>query len=129
MVAPAAGCSHLTGQSVTVVAPANGALVIFVTEVFFISHTAGTEDLWYVGPGTDTNDCAFAVDQQSYMIDTIPAGDATDSLIQRSGSFSSVLPVTSGNSYTIYVNINFSSGADAGDEVNRGTIVAVFYPS
>ncbi len=121
-------CTHFTGQSVSLTPPANGSVVIYVSEIILINHVVNTEDGWFISVGLTATDCT-SISPNSYIVDSIPAGTSTDPAVQRSASFVTVVNVVSGTPYTFYVNGYMFSGNDPNDLFNRGSIVAVFYQS
>jgi len=117
-------CVQYSGMVVSLTVPTTGTIVVQSTVVELISHTAGTMDNHWLRISPVSGDCSNSVFLGLFTVDSELPNDWVWPTI----SLQYAEPVSAGT-YTYYVNCRMFEGADASDEFQYGSMVAVFYPS
>ncbi len=120
------GCTNYISVSITV--PQAGNVTLVSSLHVWVSHTAGTADLWVFVARQSASDCGIAFSDPTAFLMEVSAGQATDTSINLAGALTNRYPVASAGTYTFYLNSQMSSGENAGDTIVNGSIIATFYP-
>lgn len=116
-------CTEYARMNVTITAPSDGYVVVTANMLTILRHTLGQRDSHIVKISTGPGDCIL---NGVYGMVTIEAGRGTEFYPQII-ELTAVFPVTA-QTFTFYVNGRMAEGADFNDQMERGTIVAVFHP-
>lgn len=132
---PNSTANALAVQSIQLVAPVNGYALITATGTYEYTHVFGTAGNYCLDLSEVANDihaCVPDTGTTAVVRGAIPAGEATGKVGYGASipySSVSVVPVTEGKSYTIYLN-GYSVGmVESGSWLFQPTITAVFVAS
>ena len=100
-------------------------LLVFATVLLNLDHTNGTDDHLILDIMPDQLDCA---DDYSRIIENIPAEFPTTGVEDRTFTLIKNFSVTSGGTYTYYINAILTSGAN-NDTFGWAKMWSIFIPS
>lgn len=118
------GCTNF--DSVAIIVPQAGIIVLTSLVKLDIEHFLGTEDRWAITFGTDAMDCFNPPEE---WVGEIPGQHPTETQIELSGYVQAVSTVSAAGTYTYYLNGVMQAGQSAQDRHDYSNTVAVFYSS
>ena len=117
-------CTFL--MRITIVVPAAGDVIVQAQEAITLDHTTGTDDSVALHLATDVTCTAPTVNRWTGMIPKeYPTIPSVSMMAFHQGRFS----VGAAGAYTFYVGGFMLSGDDITDRFDRGSMVAVYYPT
>ena len=116
-------CTNNVGGLVTITVPKSGNVVIDAQVSYFIDHTAGQDDVWFLNIGTSTTDCTGGWVWREQIHASAPSGT-----VAKSAFLHRTVQVAAGT-YSFYLNGRMIAGQNAFDIFAETSMVAVFYPS
>jgi len=121
-----ATCTRYPGAEVSIQVPGPGTVVVSATVGVGVGHEFGFDDEPRIVVAASSTDCSL---NNYTAFVSVPATLPTDPVHFETVPLLRPFPVSSGGTYTYYVNGVMARGADAGDRFDSASLVAVFYPS
>lgn len=112
-------------MNVTITVPSDGSIVVSAWQFDRLDHTIGTSDSYVRKISTTEADCVTDVFFSGSG--SVPA-DAATGIYYQLNTLQRIYDVGAGT-HTFHVSGRSTSGLNPGDQIVRGNVVAVFYPS